>query len=317
MITIERRALYNSLRMNWLDNPTLKVLPWQVEDYRAIPTDELFERIKVFSINLDKESIEIYSEEADSPEELTEFLIGEESPTVEEEDQIYLLIFELWRRLLSEKPSLSIFCNELDHQICLYDHDSIEDPIPLQDSIINLLIILEKNVDEGVSHSEAIELISLFCANDIASFLYDFIGLQIEEENEDYARELLEDFKPYYGENKWFQLLRARLSALHKMNHAQQLLSEIVEEYLEEKDVEFFLELLSFLIAFDSFDLVPPVAVRCMEIVDDEEDLRDLLEMSRDYFHKVGKGREKLQIETFFTMSSAPKSQFKELFQAR
>ena len=32
---IERRALYNLMRMNWQIDPSLPAEPWQVEDYRV------------------------------------------------------------------------------------------------------------------------------------------------------------------------------------------------------------------------------------------------------------------------------------------
>ncbi len=42
---IQRRVLYNSLRQNWLLDPELDVADWQVEDYRTLETEELFDRI--------------------------------------------------------------------------------------------------------------------------------------------------------------------------------------------------------------------------------------------------------------------------------
>ena len=47
--------------------------------------------------------------------------------------------------------------------------------------------ILDENVDEGVPPEQALQLISTYCANDIETFLYDFISEQIDEDNETYA----------------------------------------------------------------------------------------------------------------------------------
>jgi hypothetical protein len=184
MNAIERRALYNLLRMNWLNEPTLSVESWQVEDYRSLPLPDLFERLKQFNIQLDRVSFIAYADECDSPEDLTEHLIGDRNLPTAQEDQVYLLIFELWRRLMSEKPSLSILCNELDHQIFLYDRHELDNPLALQDALTHFIEILDENVDEGIPPEQAFKLISPYFANDMETFLYDFIAEQIDEGNE-------------------------------------------------------------------------------------------------------------------------------------
>src|SRR4051812_28437996 len=115
MISLEKKALYNLLRMHWLNNPNVKVEAWQIEDYRNLTLKILFDRLRQFSIHLDSESFIAYAEECETPEELAESFIGDRHLSIEQEDLIYLLVFELWRRLVTHKLSLSIFCNDLDH----------------------------------------------------------------------------------------------------------------------------------------------------------------------------------------------------------
>ena len=43
---IDRKALYNLLRLNWLRDPSLDVEPWQVEDYRHLELETLYERLQ-------------------------------------------------------------------------------------------------------------------------------------------------------------------------------------------------------------------------------------------------------------------------------
>lgn len=245
MTTIERRALYHLLRMNQLHNLSLVTEPWQVEDYRSLTLDRLFEQLRPFHIDLDRMSFITFGDECDSPEEFTEQLIGEQHLEPTQEDQIYLLVFELWRRIMSEKPSLSIICHELDHQIYLFDHNKIENPLDLENALIRFTQILEQNVDEGVPAEQAIQLISTYSANDIETFLYDFISEQIEKGNESYAYDLLDHFNPYLIENKWFKLLRLRLSGHPLTKTAQRLLEQLMDDYLSESDVDFHLELLA------------------------------------------------------------------------
>lgn len=292
MNTIERRALYTLLRINWLNDPSLKVEPWQTEDYRVVPLFDLFERLKQHQIHLDRQTFIAFADESDSPEELTEQLVGDSVVTPSEGDQIYLLVFEIWRRLCTEKPSISIVCNELDHQIYLYDTDEIENPLALQDSLIHFSQILDQNVDEGVAPTEAITLISAYCANDVETFLYDFITQQIEEENESYAQELLDEFEVYLHDNKWFKLLHLRLSNNIHGKTAQKLIQQLIDEKLDENDIEFNLEFLSLIEdAVDDaifFDLIKKTS----PLLRDEEDFQDLLSIAAEYFHRQDRDAE-------------------------
>ena len=51
---LERRALYNSLRMNWLIDPTIQADAWQVEDYRLMSYKAIFDRLKEKGVHLDR-----------------------------------------------------------------------------------------------------------------------------------------------------------------------------------------------------------------------------------------------------------------------
>ncbi|MBA2368481.1 MAG: hypothetical protein H0V82_05595 [Candidatus Protochlamydia sp.] len=283
MKSIERRALYNLLRMNWLNDPNLSVEPWQVEDYRILPFSLLFDRLKLLDIHLDRTGFIAYADESDSPEDLTEQLIGDRELTAETEDQIYLLVFELWRRFMSEKPSVSILCNELDLQIFLYDKGELQYPADLYDALSSFVLILEDNVDEGIPAKEAFQLITTYFANDIETFLYDFISEQIEEDNESYAYDLLDDFSAYLEGNKWFELLRTRLIAQTNSKLAGKHLVQIMEDFLEENDLEFNLEILSFMSEIGDPETFKEILVQTIKLLNTEEDFQDLLHICADY----------------------------------
>ncbi len=297
MNAIERRALYNLLRMNWLNEPTLSVESWQVEDYRALPLSALFERLKQFNIHLDRVSFIAYADECDSPEELTDHLIGDRQFPTAQEDHIYLLIFELWRRLMSEKPSLSILCNELDYQIFLYDQQKLEDPIALQDALAHFAQILDENVDEGIPPDQAFKLISNYCANDIETFLYDFIAEQIDEGHDSYAHELLEDFDAYIGHNKWFKLLRIRLCEQPHSKTAQKIAGEIIEEHLYDADLDYHLELLSVMAEMGDPATFRLIVKKTLPYIKREEDFQDLLMIVSDYFHRLDQEQQEITLK--------------------
>lgn len=284
MTTIERRALYSLLRMNWLQESDLAVEPWQVDDYPSIPLIQLFERLNKFSIYLDSFSFVCYADECDSPEDLTDNLIGDRKfPTIQE-DEIYLLIFELWRRLMTQRPSLSTICFNLDDRIFRWNQEETPSHLQaLQDALMHFLQILDDNCDRGVAPAEAFEYISNFSSNDLGSFLYDFIDKQIEEGNEPYADELLENFDLYLKKNKWFQLLHLRLS--EQMNNTRRIMNDINEYNRNDQDLDFDLDYLDLMVEKRDFTTFHPLFKKCAKLLKTEEDFKDLLNIEIDYFH--------------------------------
>ncbi len=286
---INRRPLYNSLRMNWVMDPTLDVEPWQVEDYRAMPLDVLFERLEDKGICLDKSSFKIYAESVDTPEDLTDALLADfDEADTKTQDQVYLTIFELWRRLLPEKNCLSIFCDELDHQIHLFDGGQVESIESIQDALANLQAILDENVDNGSDPVEAFECIESGCANDIEIFLHDFIAELIDEGNYSYANELLDGFLNYLHDVKWFEFLRARLlAANNNVAEATLMIRELIEDKSSPPDLELNLEILSFMVRNGDRETFERLVRQTTDLLQIEEDFQALLSICADFFHRL------------------------------
>lgn len=284
---INRRPLYNSLRMNWILDPTLEVEPWQIEDYRSLPLDEIFERLEEKDIHLDKSSFIAFAENLDTPEEMADGLLEDLPNDVAVHDQVYLLIFELWRRLLPEKTCLSIFCDELDHQIHLYDQGQTANAEAIQDTLANLQVILDENTDEGVDPHEALDCIDAGCANDVESFLYDFIAEQIDNDNLPYATELLEGFGCYVRDVKWFEFLRARILSATDPKEANQIVRNLVntETASNKPNLEFNFELLSFLVRVGDKETFDSLVKSSANLIKAEEDFQDLVSISADFYH--------------------------------
>lgn len=282
---IERRALYNSLRLNWLQDPSIPVEKWQVEDYRSFSNEELFEGLKQQNIQLNKASFLALSENTDSPESLTDDLLADSELDNIAQDRIYLLIFELWRRLIPEKPSLSILCDELDYQIYQYDRGNLANVESMQDILANLEVILDENTDEGADPLVVFETISAGCANNIESFLYDFISEQIDYGNISYATELLDGFIDYVQDLSWFDFLRARILMHTDPAGANEIIRLLVHETEEEPDLEFNLELLAFMVQGGDGDLFHHVVKETVPLLKYEEDFQDLMSISIDYYH--------------------------------
>lgn len=290
------KALYNSLRMNWLLNPESDVEPWQVEDYRSLSWDFLFEKLRAHDLRLNKETFVALADDYDTPEECAEDLVADLDADQKTEDQIFLLVFELWRRLLPDKPALSIFCDELDYHIHLFDEGLQDDQI-LQDLLANLKEILDENVDEGTDPTEAYDTVSQCCANDLSSFLYDYISLQIDNDNTSFAAELIDYFYDYVPDLKWFDFLRAKIAATLDAQIANDQIHHIVEEWRSEEDLDFNFEMLEFLTQFGDVKLFSLVAKDTIPLLENEEDYQDLLAICVKYFHFLDKESLELKVE--------------------
>ncbi len=292
----DRKALYNSLRINWLLNPELDIEPWQVEDYRSLSLDFLFEKLRAHDLRLDKETFIAIAEDYDNPEECADDLVADLEADSKSEDQIFLLVFELWRRLIQDKPALSIFCDELDNQIHQFDEGNGDDEA-LQDLLANLKEILDENVDDGTEPAEAYESVSESCANDLSSFLYDYISQQIEDSNESYATELIDNFYDYIPDVKWFDFLRAKVSATQDIQIANELIHQIVEEWNAEEDLDFNFEMLEFLTQFGDSKLFNSLVKKTIPLIENEEDFHDLLATCIRYYHFLDKEIQEKKVE--------------------
>lgn len=290
------KALYNSLRINWLNNPDLNLEPWQVEDYRALSWDFLLERLKVHDIHMTKETFLSLASDYYTPEECADDLLADLDADQKTEDQIYLLVFEMWRRLLSDKPSLSIFCDELDYNITRFDEGDQSDE-QLQDLLANLKEILDENVDDGTDPAEAYESLAECCANDLSSFLYDYISFYIANGNNPYASELIDNFYDYIPEVKWFDFLRAKVTATSDPDLANGMIRQTIKEWKSDNDLDFNFEVLEFLSQFGDSKLFHALTNETISLLETEEDFQDLIALCIRYFHFLDKESQEKQLE--------------------
>lgn len=285
MPELEKRALYNLLRMNWSPESKGEVEPWQVEEYRNWPLERLFSSLNHLGISISRENFCHYSDECDTPEELVDLLIDEElSP--QEEDRIYLLIFELWRRLEPDRPSLSIFCDEFDHWINLYDREAIDNPEKLQDLIDNFQELLDENVDAGGDPVTIFHSFQRYAANDLESFLYDYIAQQLDDGDWSYAADLLDGFHDYLSDSPWIAILNIRLWSHVDEDAVEGALEELVEECCAEREIDLNIELLDLLSKLDRNDLFITMARETIDLLESEADFCDLIEVSIDFCHE-------------------------------
>lgn len=282
---MERRVLYNLLKMNWMINPSQSVLPWQVQDYRQLSNAELFQHLENIGIFLDRVSFTSLTDQYDSPEELTDQLLIANNIHNENSDHVYLLIFEMWRRFVPEKLSLSMFCDELDYQITKYENGEVNEE-NLQDTIANFAMILDENTDHGLKPQEAFAAINASCAHDLESFLYNFIAEQIDIDNLAYASELIDDFTHYITEKKWFNLLKMRILLL-KEEEVGDLSKKNFKEAIGGKDINFNLELLSIFNEIHDQSSFITLAKQTIPLINTEEELHDFGTIAIEFFNSI------------------------------
>ncbi|SCA64027.1 Uncharacterized protein SCG7086_BO_00080 [Chlamydiales bacterium SCGC AG-110-P3] len=269
--------------MNWLEDPSMDVEPWQVENYRDLSDRDIFDRLERFEIRVDKSTFFAYAEESSDPEELADALVGDEDDA-KLQDQIFLLVFELWRRYEHDKLDMSIFCDELDWQINLYDRDAVEDSEAVQDVLSILETVLDENVDQGGEPIDVFQAVAAECANDLPDFLYDFISDQIDSDNMDYALELADGFIEYLEDDRWFQLLKARIAERSDLEEVNGLLDRVVNDVFEEEDLELVFEILEVLVEGGQVDLFGRMVETATRLLKKEEEFQELLTVCASFF---------------------------------
>jgi hypothetical protein len=295
---MERKALYNSLRITFREDPTLRVYPWQVEDYRKLSTEELFADLQQMGLHLDRTLFAALAEEVDSPEDLTMHLISDEQESPEAFDRVYLYVFELWRRICPEKQTIALFCDELDHQIDLFDSEDRGHSEPIEDAIAQLETILEDNLEEGGNPQELFRSISEGCAHDVEGFLYDFIEGLIEHGNRTYAEELIETFTPFVLDPKWFRLLNLKTAALVDLDEAKRLMTSLVVEAEKAKDLEFNFALLDQAAQTAEKEAFFSLLKQSIPLLKTEGDFTDLLGSCEDFAHYADAEAVEKEIQT-------------------
>lgn len=304
---IERKALYNLLRMNWLSNSDVVAEPWQVQDYRALSLPSIFEQLSKFGLELDRSSFIAMAEPFDTPEELTDNLLKEVEITPQGQDKIYLLVFELWRRLIPEKMGLSVLCDELDYQIFLYDQGNPTSFESIQDILANLQKLMDDSIDVGAKPDLVFSSICAASANDIESFLYDYISEQIDTGNISYAMELMDGFGGYVKGSIWFELLDVRLLEFTDKDTFKESLKKIVAKACKEDDLSYNLEVMSAIVQGGEVADFNRMVKKTVPLVQKEDDFQDLLVMCTDFYRCIDEENRELAIQEIIDQRDANK----------
>lgn len=279
---LKGKALFNLMKLTGRDG----VPSWAVEDLEVLSIDQLFKRLKKLGISLDEPAFSLYAENSDHPEELAECFYLD--PMSQEEcDQIYLLVFELWKRLCKDKFCLSVFCDTLDRLIEAYDERQEEEG--LQEALLFLEDVLDDAFDEGVAGSSLLQEVSSYSAHDLESFIVDYAADQIHSGNTLYASELIDSFSPYALFKRQFEWLKASLIALLDEDKADAIYRQILEDLMESDDVDSTLRFAEHLVHHGHLKLFLEVAGYALGQLRTEEEFQFLLLTISEYYRCLDK----------------------------
>jgi hypothetical protein len=283
---IQTKALYNLLRFTSLNNPNIKVKPWQIENLRKISLNELFEKLHKLNIYLDQKSFKEYAKNADSPEELLE-IIAFEIEDIDHKDQIYLIIFEIFRRLCIEKQCITIFADDLDNEIFLYDNDELTTDENIQDMLSILKNLLDESTDKGLSSKEAMDAFLKNLAHDFENFLFDYIKDQIDSKNYLYAQELIDNFYIYLKKTIYFDFLKAMTFEEEDITKTNEILNKVIFRLIDNFDLDLAFRVLDYMVDAADRNLFLKLLKLISINITTEEEFSYLMKLSLDFFSRL------------------------------
>lgn len=251
-----------------------------MKNFKSHTTDQLLKDLQIFGVKLDSFTFQTLAEKYDSPEEMSYTLLGAQEPN----PYICILIFELWKRLLPEKRSLSIFCDELEHLIALYNGGQSTHLNELMDALAYMQHILDQSVDEGANPIAAFHTLQSYCSTDLEAFLFSFIHDQIEEGDAPYAKELIEGFSRYMSQTQLFKYLAIRIEIEDDPNAGFTKMEEFLAKLDAQTPKEFVDEILSFLAESGNHSLFYEFTQKAISWIKEEVDFKILLEICYHHY---------------------------------
>lgn len=234
------RGFYNTLLFS--SSPIKE--KWQIEDYTLLSTAQLLQRLIKENIHITENALKEYMESAQSPEDLTDILCPEEEGSVLFE-KCYLIIFELWKKLAPHKETLSIFCDKLDHLIHAYDEGR-----PVADELVkalnDLMKIFEDLCASGLSQKETYALFSSYLAQDLETFIYDFLCDLIEAGEKTLAFDFIFGFYDFFHDKPALDLLKTTINLIENPDDSETVFLNTIEKIFEKKRHNLILDAIYF-----------------------------------------------------------------------
>lgn len=286
------RAKFNHLQMQTIETLRKgeKDIPadWKIWEYHKLSFTELFSILHTLDIVWDAEFFVQEAQKYSSPEEIAYSL----DLSKEDQEKAYLCIFELWKRLLDDQETISIFCNELDWAIFFYDKTDRNSQETVRLMLQDLLDIFDFNRENSKKPKTIFQEVSYYLAQDLEEFLYRYIRDLIVEEGELAASELLDYYMPYVEGNLWFDFLHLQTVKGAPSEEITAIISRFMEKLRECSDVELFLTFLCYLLETGKKDVFLHVYQEVLEKIKTEKHFCEMLDIIFAFYkiHDVEKG---------------------------
>jgi hypothetical protein len=281
---LQRRALYNLLQLPQENSEVIESLePWQIEDYRKLSDQQIIQTIEKLGINIPSlDGFATLADSFESPDEMTEAVARELEE--KKQDQLYLNLFELWRRHLPEKRCPSVFCDELDYQIREFSRDPDNQAEEMEDILNYFLQILDSHIDEGADPQALFNTFQTYCATSLEGFLFQYIIREIEGGDYEYATDLVQGFYPYINNPLWFNYLMARAQMFEDPKEGTDILAQVIEQV---EDLELAEEILLYLSKERNHPLFCALCQKILSLIKQEEEFQEFLECVHLHFQQM------------------------------
>lgn len=276
----ETKALYNSLRMLGASQPVLPRDAWKYTDWRALSLDQLFDHLVKIPLHLDAKSFLSWAGQCDTPEELVELLGLEEEE--ESSDYLYLILFEIWRRLVPEKRCLSLIGDDMDHLIYAYDQGKDVDSVSIEERIVEWIRVLDSLCDQGASAQEALVAVEPYFAHDIPRFAMDFLLDMASSDERDHFVPLFEAVRPYcYKEPLWLKVVDLQFSMHGDIVRVRKQLGELVASVIHssELDIDLVFELCEIAFELEKEELLLRLLEKIIPHLEGLEEINGVIEL--------------------------------------
>lgn len=273
------RARYNSLMMHGQPGK-----PWQVCDYRQLDKEELWNTLGALGVSLDYNGLAHHVlMGTESPEAMAELLMD---PSVDEEKRevIYLILFELWRRLFPEYGSVSIVADAIDHLSVQYEVDPEAHSEELFETFGVLGDLIDESLEAGSNPKDLWQEVSSFLAIDLEHFLYAYISDLIDAGEEADASELVEMFDIYVQEPLWFDFLKCRLVYPTDPHEGCMMMRRLMDALHEETMLDLSFEVLHDLITGGNLLLFNELYLQTLAQLKTEGDLQEMIKIAKTYY---------------------------------
>ena len=274
---LHRRAVYNMIHLpEAVDADELE--PWQTENYRGLKDPVLFKRLQKSGLTVPNlQMFNQLAEEFESPDDMADELAPEQ-------DEIYLLLFELWRRHLPEQRCPSVFCDELDYQIAQFEQGNLKHQEELVEIVDYLQQIFDDHVDEGTDPHAVYKAFQGYCAHSLDQFLYNYVATQIDSGNIEYAYDLAEGFYRYIGEPLFFDFQLSRVAILQNPEEGTAFLAKLINKV---KRLDLAEEILLYLAEERNHPLFCQLLLKTIPLLEDEGSFKELLDLCVLHFKRL------------------------------